>query len=144
MLDVDDQLVAIAPRNKRNHRLEIRILSFRSRMIASVQFNNSSLIQHGFVEKFRLMKKDVGRLSEMVDWSGVTERNQYGCDPIVATCFVQHKLAAPVPWTDIELTYGKHRAHMSEIMWEIVELFTGKYGYALKLCGNFLKRRAEE
>lgn len=144
LLDLDDSIVAYAQRIQHKYHQDARRLMFRSRLITSVQFNLNALSERECVENFRFKKRDVGRISEMVGWVGVSERNQYRCDPVVATCFVLHKLGTTVRWADIELTYGKHRSQMSEIMWEIVELFNEKYGYALELRGSFLKQRAGE
>lgn len=44
-------------------------------------------------------------------------------------------------WADLWLKYGKHRSQMSKITWEVMEIFIGKYRYALKMRGRFLRSR---
>lgn len=144
LLELDDELILLALRNERRERLEVRRLKLRSRLIQCTVFNLNALSDQECLENYRFRKADVGRISTLIDWSGRSERNLYRCDPITATCFVLHKLGTAARWADLELKYGKFRSQMSEIMWEVVEQFVDKFGYALKMRGNFLRERAKD
>lgn len=144
VLELDDGMVLLAMQHERCERMEVRRLKLRSQLIRSVVFNFNALSEQECVENYRFRKADVGRISTMIDWSGRTKRNLYRCDPMTATCFLLHKLGSCARWADLEEKYGQFRSHMSEIMWEVVEGFVGKYGYALNMRGGLLRSKAKD
>lgn len=144
LLDLDYGTVAIAQRCERIHRLEVHRLKLRSTLISHASFNLNSISEQEALENYRFRKRDVVRISEMMAWNGKTERNEYRCHPLTSACFVLHKLGTCARWADLEEKYGKFRSQMSEIMWEVVELFVPRYEYALRMRGDFLKRRAKD
>lgn len=142
LLELPEQIVLFAAHKAQKEHSNINLILHRSRYLRSTMFNLNALSEMQSLRDFRFKKADVGRLCEMIDWNGPTTRNQYNCHPLTATCLFLQRLATTVRWYDVEAKFGLFQSQMSEVFWEVVEKFTDKYSYVLKLRGNFLRERA--
>lgn len=84
----------------------------------------------------------MAKISNMLQWNGVTRRSRWRCKPLTATCIFLQRLATEVRWTGIETKYDVFAQQLSEIFWEIVEAYTELFGYLLVLRADFLMQRA--
>lgn len=141
-LDLPPVLIMTAVRKVVIEHKNVTRLLARSSAIRSTVFNLNAFSDHQSLRDFRFKKCDVGRICDMVDWSGVSSRSEYYCHPITAICFTLQRLATTVRWVDMERKFGMHASQMSEIYWENVTKLVESYGYVLNMRGGFLRERA--
>lgn len=80
----------------------------------------------------------------MLDWGGGTERNQYHMDTITDMCVLLISLVANVRWYDLEHRFEIMSSHMSEVFWELVELFIEKFRNKVEMRPSLIWSRAEQ
>eukprot|EP00171_Calliarthron_tuberculosum_P006166 IDg6166t1 len=90
-----------------------------------------------------MMRRKTERLSDMLGWLGVTSRNSYVCEPVLAFTIFLFRMATTTQWYECELKFGMYSPIMSEIYWEIVELINEKCGSLLNLRRGFIQQRCE-
>lgn len=106
-----------------NKTLEIK------RNVKGIYFNLNFYSEHQSIKDFRFPKKDVYRVSRLINFSGGQRgRNRYFCDELDAGCIVIRCLSTACLWRDIDLTFGMRDYSMSEIFWEATEAFIDSYG----------------
>lgn len=142
LLELSDNTVLLALREARKHYREVQRLKLRSLHISTVTFNINSLSDRECLEDYRFKKQHIVMLSELIGWSGVSERNMYACDNLVSSCVFFHRLSSTIRWSDVETRYGMFRSQLSEVFWEVTELFHGKFEHALELRSDLLRQRA--
>ena len=86
------------------------------------------------------------RLVAVMGWPSsrtCTRRNRYSCNPLIATCVILRRLAAPARWSDLEELFGKHASQLSEIFWEGLECLLNAREHLLTgpICPNFMGTR---
>ena len=140
VFDLEDKIILMAIRNVHKHQTEVKRLKLRSRHITNTVFNLNAFSAHTCMVNLRFKKQDINRLCELIEWPGVSTRNGYFCQPITGTCIFLHRLACTVRWSDVELKFGYFRSQLSEIFWEVVELFVHKFEYAVKLAASFFDK----
>ena len=141
-LDLDELLLRFSVNRAHQEYSNIERLKIRTRHVRSVYFNLNVLSDHQCLTDFRFKKKDIGLLCEMVDWPGVTVRNEYRCDRVTAICSFLYRLAITCRWYDHELKFGHFTSQLSEVFWEHVELVVEKYGHVLTLRPGMMQARA--
>lgn len=137
ILELDNGVVLLTLRNAESYGMEVRRLRLCSYFISQVVFSLNVISEEESLENYNFTKHDVVRISYTVNWSGSTERNFYRCDPLTATGLKIHKLGTCSIWAELEMKYG--RLQLSEIIWEFVEFFNEKFGFALEMSGEFLR-----
>lgn len=78
---------------------------------------------------FRFRRQDILKLVPAIGWPenwSRTRRNRYSVSPLLVTCVVLRRLASPTRWADLELLFGLHKSHLSEIFWEGVLHFVAQ------------------
>lgn len=86
LLELSDNTVLLALRKARKHYREVQRLKLRSLHISTVTFNINSLSDRECLEDYRFKKQHIVMLSELIGWSGVSERKMYACGNLVSTC----------------------------------------------------------
>lgn len=142
-LDLDDEIVLFALAKANREDGEMRRLLERTRHVCGIQFNLNYLSDQECLVDFRFKKTEVGRIANMIGWTGKTERNGYRCDMISASCIMFQRLSNASRWSDLEKRFGLFSSQMCEIFYEMIERFVQSFGYALHLNGQLLRRRAE-
>lgn len=115
----------------------------RSNLIQFVAFNLTDISDKQCLEEYCFLKKNVVMLTSLIRWNGLTNRNEYKCNPITATWFILQKLGSFVRWSDLEEKYGKFKSQMSEVFWEQIELLMNKYRNVLNLLEELLRSKAK-
>ena len=65
----------------------------RSRHFRGPSFNINAYLQHQCMKDFRFKNAEIGRVCGLINWVGVTTRNEYIYVPITAACVMLHRLA---------------------------------------------------
>eukprot|EP00171_Calliarthron_tuberculosum_P002822 IDg2822t1 len=91
---------------------------------------------------FRFKLAEMKKICDVLSWHGVTARNSYVCEPMVACAVLLFRLATPQRWYDSELKFGMFSSQLSEVFWEMVELLNSKCANRLELRAPFLVSRA--
>jgi len=115
---------------------DIRLIRTRSIRVSFMIFNINRYSDENCFRDFRFTKTEIPMISDLIDWSGVTQRNRYKCDPFIATCILLRRLAYPCRWADLELVFGLHASHMSEIF---IEAACALYNNCGELVTTFRK-----
>ena len=72
-----------------------------------------------------------------------TKRKRYRTSSILFTAVVLRRMASPCRWDDLNLLFGKHASQLSEIFWESIAYFVGKFRYLLQspINSSFIQER---
>jgi hypothetical protein len=112
-----------------DERFNVRQIIDRSLQIASTSFNFNIFGDADSLKLFRFETKHVVEISRLLGWPlnrTHTTRNRYDTCPIMSTCIVLRPLQTPTRWYDMEILFGKHASHLSEIFLEALEEFLDK------------------
>lgn len=109
--------------------------------VQNVNFNLNSMSDYEMLKDFRFLLPEIKKLSDMLGWNGVTARNSYVCEPILACAIFLLRMATPTRWYDCELKFGMYSSKLSEIYCEIVEYLIEKCGSLLDLNDEVLQQR---
>lgn len=109
---------------KKKQRSDLRRAERRQRAVRQIHFNLNIFSTELSLRLFRFRPSELGRVSTIVSFSGVTKRRRYRCDPITATCIMLRRLAFPCRWIDLEYTFGMSVQMMSEVFLETLEAFS--------------------
>ena len=125
------------------HLLRVRRISHQD---FSFKFN--CLTDQDCLHNFRFQKRQISQLVSVMSWPEMqmrTSRNRYRTSPILATCIVLRRLAAPSRWRDLEELFGKHAPQLSEFFWEAIEylLNARKHLVTEDISELFIAQRAE-
>ena len=92
--------------------------------LSDLSFNFNGFTDSCCLSMFRFTKDDLRRVVKTIGWVGThTQRNRYACDSLMVTCVLLRRLTTPARWRDMEFTFGRHAAQLSEIFWEGLESF---------------------
>jgi hypothetical protein len=90
--------------------------------------------------------RHVVEISRLLGWPPNrthTLRNRYASCPMLSMCVVLRRLQTPARWYDMEILFGKHASHPSEIFLEALEEFVDKRSqWILSLSTAILSLRA--
>lgn len=104
ILDLPDSVVLFKTRRAKDKEHQLRILGRRARQDKSVVLNltemgvGNTYSDHKSVSDFRFFTRAIGKISEMLQWSGVSERNEYRRDGVVETCIMLHRIGTTSRW----------------------------------------------
>lgn len=143
LLDMPVEVVVTAMQAANKEHAQVLLMMRRSRTVMTTVFNLNAFSEQECLILYRFKKHDIGRLTDMIDFSGVTDRNGYSCSPVQATCVFLHRLGAPIRLKEMEKTYGLFESQLSEVFWELVELFVNKFQYTLELRTQLIHTRAQ-
>lgn len=124
-LDVDLAVMGTTVRRWRRTKQDLRRLLRRKRDVKTTYFNVNVFSIEESLRLFRFRPSELGRVSNVIDFSGPTERRRYRCTPLTATCIILRRLAYPSRWVDLELFFGLSSQVLSEVFWEALEHFDG-------------------
>ena len=114
----------------------VTALLTKSRHVRGASFNINAYSQHQCMD-FRFTNVGIGRICGLINWVGITTRNECRYEPIAATCMMLHRLATTIRWYDIEMKFGVFSSQINEMLWGALEMFTSDYGNLLELGIHF-------
>lgn len=142
-LELDDELFLQALKKAHQEKENEGRMIMRRNQIRSINFNLNALSELQLMKDFRFLLPEINKISVSLGWSGVTMRNSYVCEPVLACALFLYRLATITRWFECETKFGMYTSHMSEVYWEIIELVNNKWGKLLDLRGPYLKERSE-
>lgn len=138
---LSEELVVKAMDKAKEEHENVKKMMVRKSHIQAVYFNLNTMSEQQQLKDFRFLLPEIRKISETLDWNGVTSRNLYACESTLACSIFLFRLATNGRWYDCESKFGMHSSKMSEIFWEQVEVLDKKCGKLLELRPQFLKSR---
>lgn len=142
-MNVSDVLVMNAARKSREENENAKMLMKRSKRIRNMDYNLNGLSSHQQMKDFRFLLPEIRKISDLLQWSGVTKRSRYSCEPMVATSIFLYRMSTTTRWYEIEEKFGMLSSKLSEVFWEIAELFYKKFKKCIELRTEFLQDRCQ-
>lgn len=140
--DLGDEIVTTAVSKAKKDHDNVCDIMRRSAEVSSIVFNINACSDAQLFLDFRFKAAEIGKLTDVISWSGITERNRYACDPITATCILLFRLSTPGRLRESELKFGMFSSKLSEVFWEVLESFMESVGDVLQLRQHLLSSRA--
>lgn len=138
-----DELALYLYKKSKSIKRDMNFLLNERRIIKHTNFNLNVFSVQRSLADFRFKPKEIGRISELVGFCGITSRRRYYCCPVAATCIVLRRLATPTRWIDLEYLFGLKAPVMSEVFWECIESLIDNWGHVLSTFRTeFIRERA--
>ena len=102
-------------------------LARRSQEIRNIDFNLNAQSELEIIEDFRFRLPEVRKISSKMGCCGVTKRNMYSCDSILAYALFLHHLSKISRWHACELNFRIYTSQISEIFWKTLEAVLRKF-----------------
>lgn len=106
--------------------------------IKTVCFNVHIFSTENSLKFFHFRPRELGKLSDLVNFNGITARRHYRCSPITATCTLLRILAYPSRWFDLELFFGLSSQVLCEVFWEALVAFQPNINALLSTFRTYL------
>ena len=111
---------------------DINIFCLRSRQISTTSFNLNIYSDEHALSEFRFRASEIGKIRDIISWSGIPTRNRYRCDSITATCILPKRMSFPTRWKDLQTTFGMRSSALCEVFWEVFEEFIEERSHLLE------------
>jgi len=94
------------------------------------------------LKDFRFKLPEIAKITDKLQWSGVTERNGYRCAPIAATCVMLYRFATTTRRYECDIKFGMFTSQLSEVFLGENRALQRNFWMFLDLRGSFLRERA--
>lgn len=143
--ETDSDIVTLRLIKKvRRAKKDIKCLLWRRQHLQTSNFNFNRFSTLECLRHFRFRPNEIGIISGLVQFSGVTKEKKYTCDPFIATCIMLKRISFPCRWYDLEEFFFEDDSKISEIYWNSVKSFFNLNRHlAYPFRSSLLNQRAE-
>ena len=106
MLQLGDNVVLNALEKAKEEEDNLERMTSCKITVQSVRLNLNSFSEYQLMKDFRFLLPGVRKISDKLRWPGVTTRNSYVCDQLIACALFLYKRATTSRWYVIELKFG--------------------------------------
>lgn len=124
LLDLPNAFACLAATRAMHERRNVKKLLQRKRNIRSTRFNVNILPEHHCLQDHRFKISYVSGIAKLNEFPKVTTRIEYKYEKMTAICFSSQRLVTTVCWSDVEQKYRLFSSQVSEVFWDVIELFT--------------------